>query len=333
MLINRRSFITATIAGAALLSMALPATAQTKINLSEVYPEGNFMTQNAIAFAKAVNEATKGRVVIEVKAGGALGFKGPEQLNAVGDGLVAMADILTSQQQGVEPLLGTETIPFLISNYDDLRALHAVLRPKYDEVAARNDQKILYMTPSPLQYIYLKTVVKDVNGLRGIKIRGADKTTVDIWNSVGMAGVQIPFAELIPALASGRVESVSTSATTGVDSKFWEFMKYIYPTNHTWSSNMVTINIDTWNKLPPEDQKIISKLAVEMEPGFWEVSRQADLDALKIMKEHGMEMVEIPESMMTAIRERAAPMQEEFLNRVPDARPVVEKYLLSIGRK
>ena len=332
MLINRRTFIAASI-GAALLASAVPATAATTLNLSELYPEGNFMTQNAIAFAAAVKDATQGRVIIDVKPGGALGFKGPEHLHAVADGLVPMADILTSQQQGVEPLLGTETIPFLISNYDDLRALHAVLRPKYDEVAAKNHQKILYMVPSPLQYIYLKNEVKDVDGLRGIKIRGADKTTVDIWNAVGMAGVQIPFAELIPALASGRVESVSTSATTGVDSKFWEFMKYIYPTNHTWSCNMVTINTDVWKKLSPEDQQIIEKVAKDMEPGFWKVSEKADLDALKMMKDQGMIVVDIPEPMMKAIRDRAAPMQEEFLKRVPEARPVVEQYLKSVGRE
>lgn len=332
MIINRRTFLAASL-GATLLSLAVPATAATTLNLSELYPEGNFMTQNAIAFAAAVKDATQGRVVIDVKPGGALGFKGPEHLHAVADGLVPMADILTSQQQGVEPLLGTETIPFLISSYDDLRALHAVLRPKYDELATRNNQKILYMVPSPLQYIYLKNEVKDVDGLRGIKIRGADKTTVDIWNSVGMAGVQIPFAELIPALASGRVESVSTSATTGVDSKFWEFMKYIYPTNHTWSCNMVTINVDVWKKLSPEDQQTIEKLAREMEPGFWKVSEQADLDAVKIMKDQGMVVVDIPDAMMKAIRERAAPMQEEFLERVPEARPIIEQYLKSVGRE
>jgi TRAP-type C4-dicarboxylate transport system substrate-binding protein len=332
MLIDRRTFIAASI-GVALLASTVPAAAATTLNLSELYPEGNFMTQNATVFAAAVRNATQGRVTIDVKAGGALGFKGPEHLHAVADGLVPMADILTSQQQGVEPLLGTETIPFLISNYDDLRALHKVLRPKYDEVAARNNQKILYMVPSPLQYIYLKNEVKDVDGLRGIKIRGADKTTVDIWNSVGMAGVQIPFAELIPALASGRVESVSTSATTGVDSKFWEFMKYIYPTNHTWSCNMVTINTEAWKKLSPEDRQLIEKLARDMEPGFWKVSEKADLDAIEIMKNHGMVVVDIPEPMMKAIRERAASIQEEFLKRVPEARPIVERYLKSIGRE
>lgn len=290
------------------------------------------MTQNAIAFADAVKKATDGEVVIDVRAGGALGFKGPEQLRAVGDGLVPMADVLTSQQQGDAPIFGTETIPFLVGSYDDLRALHKLLRPKYDEVAKQYNQKILYMVPSPLQYIYLKTKVDTVDGLRGIKIRGADKTTVDIWTAVGMAGVQIPWGELIPALASGRVDAVSTSATSGVDGKFWEFLKYIYPTNHTWSSNMVTINLDSWNALSEKDRAAIEKVAADMEPGFWQVSADADKKSIATMEEHGMELVTIPAEMMQGIRERAAPLQEEFLKRVPEAQPIVEEYLKSVGR-
>ena len=50
-------------------------------------------------------------------------------------------------------------------------------------------------------------------------------------------------------LSAGRVRGVATSATSGVDGKFWEFLKYIYPTNHTWGSNMVTINLDVTDDL------------------------------------------------------------------------------------
>ncbi len=332
MRIQRRSLLALSLGAAVFMGLGSMALAETKLNLSEVLPEGNFMTQNAMKFAEAVKTATNGDVVITVQAGGALGFKGPEQLRAVGDGLVPMADVLTSQQQGDAPLLGTETVPFLISSYDDLHALHKLLRPKYDEIAKQFNQKILYMVPSPLQYIYLKTKVETVDGLRGIKIRGADKTTVDIWSAVGMAGVQIPWGELIPALATGRVDAVSTSATSGVDGKFWEFLKYIYPTNHTWSSNMVTINFDTWNKLSPENQAAIEKVAQDMEPGFWDVSAAADKASIATMKEHGMELVPVPAEMMAGIRERAAPLQEEFLKRVPEARPIVEAYLKSVGR-
>lgn len=53
------------------------AVAETAWDMSVVWPEGNFHTQNAIAFAEAVKDVTDGEVVITVHSGGALGIKAP----------------------------------------------------------------------------------------------------------------------------------------------------------------------------------------------------------------------------------------------------------------
>jgi TRAP-type C4-dicarboxylate transport system substrate-binding protein len=328
--LNRRSIVAAALAGAAILTCSMPAFAQTTLNLSDVLPETNFMVTNAIKFADEVSAATDGQVNISVKAGGSLGFKGPDQLTAVRDGLVEMADINISQQVGVDPLFGVEGVPFLISSMEELKAYHAFVRPAFEELAAKNNQKILYVVPSPAQYVYLKVEVDGIDDFSGIPVRGADKNTVDIVSAIGMAGVAMPWGELIPALASGRVEGVATSATSGVDGKFWEFMKYIYPTNHTWGSNMVTINLDAWNRLTPEQQAAIEEVAARLEPEFWEVSRQGDLDSIKTMTENGMELREISPELKAAMVERALALQADFVARVPEAGPIVEQYKASL---
>ena len=104
---TRRGFISSVCAGAVALTMSLSASADTiQINLADVLPDGNFMVQNAKRFADEVAKETKGEVVINVRPGGSLGFKGPEQMRAVRDGMVPMADFLLSQQIGDEPFLG-----------------------------------------------------------------------------------------------------------------------------------------------------------------------------------------------------------------------------------
>jgi TRAP-type C4-dicarboxylate transport system substrate-binding protein len=326
MTFNRRSILAAMLAGAALFGGGLPAAAQTELNLSDVLPESNFMVKNANRFAEEVSAATNGEVVMSVKPGGSMGFKGPDQLTAVRDGLVEMADINISQQVGVNPLFGVEGVPFLVSSMDELKEYHAFVRPVFEDLAEQNNQKILYMVPSPAQYLYLQVLADDIEDFRGIPVRGADKNTVDIVSALSMAGVAMPWGELIPALASGRVKGVATSATSGVDGKFWEFLEYIYPTNHTWGSNMVTINLDVWNDLTPEQQAAIEEVAARLEPEFWEVSRQGDVDSVETMTENGMELVEISPELHAAMVERAEALQEEFVARVPEAGPIIEQF-------
>lgn len=311
---------------ATVVALANVASAETKLRLSDVLPDGNFQVENAKVFADAVEAATAGEVIITVNAAGSLGFKGPDQLGAVRDGLVDMADINISQQVGLNPLFGAEGVPFLVSSMDELHDYHAFLRPEFEKLAEKYNQKILYMVPSPAQYVYLKVEVDAIDGFRGIPVRGADKNTVDIVTAIGMAGVVMPWGELLPALASGRVDGVATSATSGVDGKFWEFLDYIYPTNHTWGSNAVTINIDTWNSLSDQDRAAIEKVAADLEPTFWEISRQGDLDSIKTMNENGMQLVPLSEDLLGEIAEKAATVQAAFFERVPAALPIVEAY-------
>src|SRR5258708_241725 len=85
---TRREFMVGT--GAVLANTALTrfASAATSLDLATVWPDGNFHTTNAKKFAAEVGKVTNGDIKITVQAGGSLGFKGPEQLRAVRDGLV-----------------------------------------------------------------------------------------------------------------------------------------------------------------------------------------------------------------------------------------------------
>src|ERR1043166_7488964 len=316
-MITRRDF---TFGASALLttaSFARPAAAALRRYLATVWPDGNFHTANAKRFAAEVAKVTNGEVNIVVQSGGSLGFKGPEQLRAVRDGLVPLAGLPNTQQIGDEPMLGTESIPFLVGSDQELKILHKYLRPEYEAIATKNNQKVLYMVPWPTQYLHLKVKTDTLDGLKNVKIRVPDKNAQDMCAAVGMAPVLIPWGETIPALASGAVAGVSTSSVSGVDGKFWEFLKHVYSTTHTRSCQMVNVNNDTWKKLSPAHQKAIEDLAKKLEPDFWAESLKADKDSLKRLTDGGMEVVTIPPAMMKDFQAKTAPLQEAFLKRVP----------------
>lgn len=320
-------------AGALVLAPAIVrAQAAVKLDLATVWPDGNFHTVNAKAFAEEAKKATSGAVEISVKAGGQLGFKGPEQLRAVRDGLVPMADILNIQQVGDEPMLGIEGIPFISNNIDELKILHKHIRPEYEKIAIKNNQTILYMVPWPTQYLHLKVKCETLDALKAIKIRVPDKNAQEMCSAIGMAPALIPWGETIAALSSGAVAGVSTSAVSGVDGKFWEFLKFFHQTNHAWSCQMVTINNDTLKKLGPANQKALVDLAKKMEPGFWTSSLKADEDSSKRLTEGGMTLVKVPPQMMADLSKKTAPMIAEFIKRVPASEKPIKAYLVEMKR-
>ncbi len=302
-------------------------------DFATTWPDGNFHTKNARVFAEEVAKVTEGRVNITVHSGGSLGFKGPEMLAVIRDGLVPIGDVYISQQVGEEPILGIESIPYLVGSYDELKELHAYFRPIVEDIAAEYNQKVLYMVPWPAPGIYTKVEAATLDDLQGIKIRTYNKTTTQLFNAIGMTSVQLPWGEVVPSLAAGTIDGVTTSASSGVDGKFWEFLQYFYPTGHVWSSDAITVNLDAWNDLSPEDQAAIEQLAMDLEPQFWEVSRSEDAEKLKILNDNGLATGEVTAEMLEAMRTATADQITTFLEATPEAKPVLDEFFAATGRK
>jgi TRAP-type C4-dicarboxylate transport system substrate-binding protein len=111
--------------------------AQTKLDISMPWGPTEFHTVNAQNFAKRVAEVTKGQVLMTVHPGGALGIKANETVRAIEDGAATMAEFAGFQNVGDLPLLGLESIPFLVDDYEQLKVMHSFVRPKWVEDLAK----------------------------------------------------------------------------------------------------------------------------------------------------------------------------------------------------
>ena len=129
--------------------LATPCLAKTTWNANSVWPPKNHHSVGLTEFAEKVKTATTGELELMVSSGGALGYKGPELLKVVRDGLVPISDMLISGVAGDEKIFQISTLPFLVRDFDELRLLTNIARPYYDKAAAKWNQKILYIAPWP----------------------------------------------------------------------------------------------------------------------------------------------------------------------------------------
>lgn len=311
----------------ALLAMAGGRAQASEIwDMAIAYPPGNYQTKSAERFAAEVAKATDGEVTIRVQAGGALGFKGPEMLGTIRDGLVPAGSMLLNQQVGVEPLLGIASLPYLVSSPSEMRLITDIARPAYDQIAAKHRQKILYIMPWPGQNIFAKTEVKGPADFRALKIRTVDRNGSDYFRELNASPAQMPWGEVVPALATGVINSVTTSSSSGVDGQFWDFMGFCHLVN--WQSNfdIVTVNLNAWKKLSLAQQKAIEDVATRLEPEFWKAAEQEDADKLKLMADKGMKMVSPDDALRAFMTAKASPTWDAFAAKVPAARELLDKY-------
>ena len=195
-------------------------------------------------FADEVKAKTNGAVEILVRQNGVLGLKGSETLAATRDGLVHMADMQMNQQVGDESIFGIESLPCLARNFEDLRNLRSLTRPHFEQAAKRFNQKILFIYPMPSQNLFVnKEIEPGADALKGLRIRTIDKNGTEFFSHLGAAPIQMPWAEVIPALSSGLLDGVSTSSTTAVSGSFWDFLTHAAELHWQMNSFMASVNI------------------------------------------------------------------------------------------
>ncbi len=302
------------------------------LDLSLPWSAQEFHTRNAGRFAEAVRAATDGRVRIRLHPGATLGIKGPDSLRAARDGVVAMIDMAAFQQVGMEPILGLDALPFLVRDQAELRLLHADLRPAIEAALARHGLRLLYVVPWPPQNLYARHPILRFADLKGLVIRTLDANTTELARRLGMTPVQLAAPDVVPALASGALDAVFTSTTTGAAQKYWEFLPYIHRTNHGWITNLMVINERAFEALAPADRQTLLATAHAFEPEFWEVSRRDDLAKLALLESHGMKTVVPDAALMAAMQTVARPMWADYAARVPAARPILDRFLERTGR-
>ncbi|MCY3996083.1 MAG: TRAP transporter substrate-binding protein [Rhodobacter sp.] len=329
---ERTKFMTAKFSIAAAFSavLALPAAA-TDIQWDVSIPWGasEFHTQNAMAFAERVAEETNGKVVMTIHPGGSLGIRANESLRAVEDGAVPVAEYALFQNVGDVPILGIESIPFLIQDYADLRRMHELVRPAWQEAIGERNQKVLYIVPWPSQNFFTSEPLEGLADFEGMQFRTYDANTTTMISNLGAVPNQMNSADVVPALATGRLDAVMTSGTTAVAQSYWEFLNHTYTTNHLWASNALAVNLDEWNALNSEIQAKIEAIAAEMEPGFWEISEGEHAKRMQQLMDRGMTVQAPTAELAAAMREATATMADDFAARVPGSGEIIEAFLAS----
>ncbi len=274
-------------AGIALVMTAVSSAHAQKWDMPMAYPATNYHTQNGVAFAACVADATGGKLTIVTHPNGSL-FAGNDIKRAVQTGQAPIGERLISAHANENPLFGVDSIPFLATSFAESAKLWKAAEPKIEAALAKQNLVYLYAVPWPPQGFYFKKPVGSLADMKGIKFRAYNAATARIAALAGMVPVQIEAADLSQALATGVADSFISSGSTGVDSKVWESLKFFYDVQAWLPRNVVFANKEAFGKLDTATQKAVRGCA---DKAAAEGARKAeDLTAgyLKTLAQNGM---------------------------------------------
>lgn len=290
------------------------------------YPANNYHTENAVAFAEGVKACTKGALEITVHPGGSL-FKGDEIKRAVQLGEAQIGERLLSAHANENPIFGYDSVPFLATSFEASEKLRAAAAPVLAKVLAAQGTTLLYSVPWPPQGMYFDKDINSVADMAGVKFRAYNATTGRVAALAKMVPTQIEAAELKQALATGVVEAMISSGSTGVDEKVWEDMTNFYDVKAWLPRNTVFVNTKAFEALPKASQDcLISEAEAAQTRGTAKAAALAD-GFVQTLAKNGMKVSAPSAQLATDLSGIGATMTTEWLNATgADGAVIIETY-------
>lgn len=240
------------------------AQVSTKLRLfTGMTPSHYFCTDMLPFFAKEIEKRTAGKVKVEIYAGGQL-FSYIEGIDAAKVGAVEIGLTSAGHWGGYSPIFKFSDYFLLIDSYDHwLKArdsIHPILQTLYE----KQNVKLLSYAAYGGNSICSRVPIKSLGDLKGLKIRAPVPGAFPCISAWGATPAKVDPGEVFDTLSKGAIDAAITSWSFMYAGKLYEATKhFVGPI--WWTVWVNFMNLDTWNRLPKDIQKIILDVSKETE--------------------------------------------------------------------
>jgi len=231
-----------------------------KLTYANFPPAPTFPCVQMERWKKEVEIRTKGKVVVNT-------FPGSTLLNAKNmmDGVIAgqadIGNLCMAYQPGRFIVTNATSLPVGIPNAHVGSLVLWDLWEKYQPDTFGKVKVLAMFTTAPTN-IMSKVPVRNLNDIKGLDLR-ASGGAAQILGAWGANPVGMPMPATVEALQKGVVKGLYSSLEVMKDFKFAESCKYVTKTDTVIYPFAVVMNMDKWNSLPKDVQKVFADLRVE----------------------------------------------------------------------
>ncbi|MBR1671500.1 MAG: TRAP transporter substrate-binding protein DctP [Fretibacterium sp.] len=277
--------------------------------ISTIRPTGTAIDNDVRAFIEEIRTKSNGRINIEIYPNAQLGdYVVVQERVSVGSVEMAVQSISTS----VDRQLQLWNLPYLVKDWDGIRKNYRMGTPFADWVASRMERqgiKLLAVWPSYFGGVALAKEPPspgDPSVPKNLKCRVMPQKSYELLGeSQGYLATPLPLAETFTALQTGIVDGIFGAGAEGYYANFRDVIKYYIPSNTHVEAWPMIMNLELWESLSPEDQKIISDAAAAFEEHRFAVGEDDTAVNEKRLEDYGIKVLRLTPEELTQCAEAA----------------------------
>lgn len=316
---------------AGVLASALSGFAQAapeyKLTFSTYWPTSyNYLIDPIFTYAEKVKERTNGRVEIEIFHSKQL-FGGKEEFAALERGDIDMSAPMDTYNTGAIPELGIASMPFL---WPSPRAMQTSLDAGLwdlgvNQAMEKRGVKVLNVAAGgPYQFYGKGFEIKKPSDLKGKKIAVSGTAASRAMELIGASPTSMSSGDLYVALQRGTIDATSRPLITGIGRKLYEVLDHVTVVNMSYFATALAINLETWNKLPADIQKIMQEAANERGQHQLEMLEAYMAEAQSLFEQNNVNYHVATKDELATFQTAVNPVYDWWKEQVPDADKFIE---------
>lgn len=231
----------------------------------------------------------------------------PANLTQLRSGSLDGALMTTAVISTAVPQVGIFDLPFLVSDYKEIDAL--LDGPFGDKVAslypAAGLVNLAFYEHGFRNVTNSRRPVNKLEDLQGMKLRVIqNKTFIDTFTQLGANPVPMPFTEVYSALETKAIDGQENPVAFLQTSKLYEVQKHVALTRHVYSPVSFVYSKSQYDKLTPDEQKVLKECAMETRLVNRKLGRDMEAKSMEFLKGQGVTITEPSAAELERMREK-----------------------------
>jgi TRAP-type C4-dicarboxylate transport system substrate-binding protein len=287
------------------------------LRYSTFFPPGHPHAVLSEQWCKEVEKRTNGKVKVNHHPGATL-TSPPQTYDSILSNVIDVGLCVLGYTMGKFPLSEVVSYPLGVPSGSMATRLVNEYFVKF-KPAEFNNVKVMYFQANGPGIIHTRKPVNKLEDMKGLKIRTFGPTSAFISN-VGAAPVAMPMGDSYDAISRGVVDGIYVPYEALIGWKLGEVVKY---TTENFGSaysgvQMVAMNKDKWNSLPPDAQKAIEAINqewIEKQGKMWD---DLDRDGKDFILKRGNKIITLSKEEDARWAAKAQPLFDEYIKKMKD---------------
>ena len=308
-----------------------------KIRLGHPMAPGNNVTLGYEKFKEIVEAKSNGRIQIEIYDSAILGSDRVTH-ESVQAGTLEMSSASTPNMANFNKDWMVWDLPY-ITSYENQQAIYDAidngkLGQHFIDISRKDGFEIIMF--SEFGYRKMTTTNRPIrvpSDFAGLTLRTTDSPVeIAVANAIGANPVPVAWGEVFTALQQGTVNGQGNTFDLLYAAKHHEALKFAATTDHNYCMHILVMNVDYYNALPEDLQKIVKEAGQEALAWQRAITYENENKAKQRFIDSGIQVAELTAEEMEQWKKATRPVWDRFINDGTIAEWLVKELLEAQGR-